>query len=98
MRRGISIAMALFGLSIVITGIWNFFPPFNQVFFTPHVINSSIFGVLAALHVWLNRKPIIRHFRELGWRWVLVGILIAAVTWNSIILPILMVGGIVSAG
>ena len=90
MRRGIGIAMVIFGLAMVITGIWNFFPPFNTMFFPPHVINACIFGLLAAVHIWLNRKPVVRHFKRLRWWWILVGLGFAAVIYLGIIMPIFL--------
>ena len=93
MRRGISIAMAISGLGMVLTGIWNFFPPFNTEFFWPHVTNSCIFGLLIIIHVCLNWKPLLRYFKRLGWWWILAGVGIAAITWGGIIVPILTVTG-----
>ena len=90
MRRVIGIAMVLFGLMTALTGIWNFFPPFNTVLYPPHVINSCIFGILAVVHICLNRKPIAQYFKRLGRRWVLVGLGFAAVIWLGIIFPILV--------
>ena len=90
MRRFISIAMVILGLMAALTGIWNFFPPFNTIFYSPHVITSCLFGALAVIHVCLNRKPVGQYFKGLGRRWVLVGLGIAAVLWLGIIMPIMV--------
>ena len=88
MRRVIGIAMVVFGLNMVITGIWNFFSPFNTIFYTPHVANACIFGALAIIHVILNRKPLLQYFKRLGGRWTLVGILSFFIIYLGIIVPI----------
>lgn len=88
MRRIIGILMVIFGLTAALTGIWEFFSPFNTTFYAPHVINACIFGLLAAVHIWLNRKPVFRYFKGLGWRWVLVGLGLAAIIWLGIIMPV----------
>lgn len=92
MRRGISIAMVIFGIAMVITGIWNIFPPFDTELTPPHIISSFIFGVLIILHVWLNWKPIVRYFKGLGWWWVLVGLGCVFIIWASIIAPVTHLG------
>ena len=96
MKRFIGIGMVIFGLAAALTGIWNFFPPFNTIIYTPHIISSYVFGVLAVIHVCLNRKPIAQYFKKLGRRRVLVGLGFAAVAWLGIILPILVKAGILT--
>ncbi len=85
MRRGIAIAMVIFGLAAVISGIQKLFPPANDIFYPPHVINSCIFGVLVFAHIGLNWKSISRHFKGLGRWWILVGLGYAAVIVVAII-------------
>ncbi len=92
MRRVISIAMVIFGFTMVITGILKLFPPFNDMTFPPHIINSCIFGVLAVTHAWLNRKPIVRYFKGLGRWWILVGLGFLLVIWSVVIMPIILLG------
>jgi hypothetical protein len=89
MRRGIAIAMVIFGLAMVISGIQKFFSPASDVFYLPHVINSCIFSVLVIAHIKLNWKSIGRHFSGLGRWWILVGFGLAAVIVVSII-PLLI--------
>ena len=96
MRRFIGIGMFIFGLSAALTGIWNLFPPFNTITYIPHVISSCVFGVLAIIHVCLNRKSIAQCFKNLGRRRVLIGLGFAAVAWLGIILPILVKTGILT--
>ncbi len=74
MRRGIGIAMVIFGLLTVIAGVWKLFPPCNETTYPPHSIASFIFATLSFIHVWLNRKPILRYFKGLGWKWIPVGL------------------------
>ena len=85
MKRGIGIAMVIFGLAMVVSGIQKLFPPTNTFFYPPHVINACIFGLLVVVHIWLNWKPIGRYFRGLGRWWVLVGSGFAAVIVVGII-------------
>jgi len=74
MRRGIGIALILFGLMMAIAGIWKLFPPSNKVLYPPHIIAAFIFLILLIIHIWLNRKPILRYFSGLGWKWIWVGL------------------------
>ena len=90
MRRVISIAMVIFGLNMAITGIWNFFPPFNTMFYIPHVVNTCVFAALAITHVCLNRKPLFGSFKRLGRWWILVGMGFLLVIYFGIILPIFL--------
>ena len=85
MRRAISIAMVLFGLAMVVSGIQKFFPPVNSFFYPPHAINACIFGLLVVVHIVLNWKSIIRYFRGLSWWWILVGLGFAAIIMVGII-------------
>jgi hypothetical protein len=72
MRRIVSIILFLTGLFTIITGIWNFFPPFDKSFSPGHAIGACIFGILCVVHVWLNWKSITKYFKGLGWKWLLV--------------------------
>ncbi len=89
-KRVVSIAMVIFGLTTALTGIWNFFPPFNAMFYIPHVTSSCIFGILMVVHICLNIKPFLRYFKKLRWWWVLVGLGLVSVIWVGIIMPILL--------
>ncbi|MFC1932503.1 hypothetical protein ACFLXU_02585 [Chloroflexota bacterium] len=94
MKRVISIALGVFGLAMLITGIWNMFPPFDTMFFPAHVIPSSVFGILLIIHVWLNWKPIIRYFKGLGWWWILAGVGFLLVIWAGIVVPVFYISGV----
>ena len=94
MRRGISVAMVIFGLLMLISGIQKLFPPFNTMLFPPHIISSFILGILAIIHIWLNWKPLVRCFKGLGWWWVLVGLGYALVIYMGIIVPVFTITGI----
>ena len=93
MRRGISVAMVIFGLGAALTGIWQLFPPFNTGVDPPHIIFTFPFGILMIIHTWLNRKPVLRHFRKLGGWWIVVVIGFLLVIWTGIVLPVLLQGG-----
>ena len=85
MRRGIAIAMVIFGLAMLITGIQKLFSPASDMFYPPHVIISCIFGLLVVTHIWLNWKSIGRYFQGLGRWWLLVGLGFAAIVVVAII-------------
>ena len=91
MRRFISITMVIFGLAMVMTGVWNIFPPFNEMLFPPHIITSFILGLLVIVHLWLNWKSVVRYFRGLGRWWVLVSLGFVLVIYTGIIVPILTI-------
>ncbi|MFC2063295.1 hypothetical protein ACFLS8_05070 [Chloroflexota bacterium] len=61
MRCAISMAMGVFGLVALVTGIQKPFPLFDAMFYLPHVISAFIFGFLAIVHIWLNRKAVARY-------------------------------------
>jgi len=88
MKRVIGIAMVIFGLAMVITGIWNLFPPFNTMLFPAHIIPSFIFGLLVVVHIWLNWKLLGRYFKRLGRWWILVGLGFLLAIYLGIIMPI----------
>ena len=88
MRRVLGILLVLSGLFTVISGIWNFFPPFSESFSPGHAFVACLFGVLCILHVWLNWKPILRYFRNLKWWWLPVGVGFAALA-VLVIMPLI---------
>ena len=88
MRRAVSVVLVVTGLFAAVTGIWNFFPPFNKSFSPGHAIGASIFGALCVIHVWLNWKSIVKYLRGLGWWWLLVAIGLIA-TVMVVIIPII---------
>ena len=90
MRRVISIAMVIFGIWAAISGISQFFPPFDTIFDMGHVISACIFAPLVGIHVWLNRKPVVRAFKGLGWWWILIGVGAAGVIFEGIVASILI--------
>jgi hypothetical protein len=72
MRRIVSITLVLTGLFTIITGIWNFFPPFINSFSPGHAVVACIFGSLCVIHAWLNWKSIRKYLNGLRWQWLLV--------------------------
>ena len=89
MRRGIGIALVIFSLAMVVSGIQKLFSPASDRFYPPHVIISFIFALLVFAHIRLNRKSIARYFKGLGRWWLLVGLGLAAVIVVGII-PLFM--------
>jgi len=88
MRRTVAVLLVVVGLFTAVTGIWNFFPPFNLSFSPGHAVGACIFGALCIIHLWLNWKSIFRHFRGLGWWWLLVVLGFIAVV-VVVIMPII---------
>ena len=87
LRRVTSLALVVVGLFSVVTGIWNFFPPFSESFSPGHAAGACVFGALCIFHVWLNWKSIVRYFATLGWWWILVGLGLLA-TVLVVVIPI----------
>jgi len=74
LRRPVTIALGVLGLFSLVTGIWNFFPPFNTEFSPGHAVGACALGVVGVVHAWLNWNTILRYLAGLGWwRWVLIG-------------------------
>ncbi len=69
-RRTISIILVITGLFTAVTGLWNFFPPFNSSFSPGHAVGASIFGIVCFIHTVLNLNSIIKYFKSLGWWWL----------------------------
>ena len=90
MRRPISVALVVTGLFSVVTGAWNFFPPFSESFSPGHAIGASIFGALCVVHVYLNWKPILKYLKSLGWWWILVALGLIA-TIMVVIIPLIRI-------
>jgi hypothetical protein len=68
LRRTVSIILVITGLFTIITGIWNFFPPFNESFSPGHAFGACIFSSLCIIHAWLNWKSIRSYLKGLGWK------------------------------
>ena len=94
MRRGISIAMVIFGTGAVLSGIRQFFPPFDTMFDFAHVTLACIFAILTGIHAWLNRRPLLRYFKRLRWWWILVGLGILSIIWGCIVVSTLVITGV----
>lgn len=72
-RKVTSLALVITGLLTLVTGLWNFFSPYNGAFSPGHAYGASIFAALCLIHVWLNRGAVNRYLRRVGWRWLLAG-------------------------
>lgn len=72
-RKATSLALVVTGLLTLITGLWNFFPPFNDRFSPGHAYGACVFAALCLVHVWLNRGAVRKYLKRVGWRWLLVG-------------------------
>jgi hypothetical protein len=95
MRRGIGIAMVIFGIWAAISGISQFFPPFDTMFDPGHVVSACGFTLLLCTHVWLNRKTVARYFKGLGRWWILIGVFVAgSIIFEGIVVTILIATGV----
>ena len=81
MRRGVSIAMVVFGLITMITGLWKLWPPFNDMFYPAHAVNAFTFAILLLTHIYLNWKQLLQYFKRLGWWWLVIGLGVADIFW-----------------
>ena len=93
MRRAVSIALILDTLYLIGTGINQIFPPFNKQVDPNHITPVAIFLVLLSIHLWLNRKPIVKYFRGLRWKWAYVGFGVFVILWGVVGVPLLMLNG-----
>ena len=89
MRRGVGIAMVIFLVWAVVTGIWQLFPPFDMGVEPPHIIAAFPLAILVCIHIWLNRKPLFRYFQGLGWKWLLVVLGVLGILWTAIGAPLM---------
>jgi hypothetical protein len=93
-RRVISILLIIFSSSLVLSAVRNLplpqFANFSKEFDAAHAVTGGILVILLGIHIWLNRKPIVRYFRKLGWWWIPVGLGFAAVIWGGVIMTILL--------
>jgi magnesium-transporting ATPase (P-type) len=87
-KRIVSITLVLSGLFTATTGIWNFFPPFNESFSPGHAVGGCVFCSICIIHIWLNWKPLLRYFKGLGWWWCLIVLGLIAII-SVITVPIL---------
>jgi uncharacterized membrane protein YagU involved in acid resistance len=74
MKRSIDIATALFGIWTAITGIQDA---------DLHVFVSIVFTILFCIHAFLYRKSLLGYFKGLGWKWILVGVVLTAIVSTS---------------
>lgn len=84
MRRGIAIAMVLLGLGTFVSGIVDS-SAVSVGGPGHHIIFAVLFAIVVCIHGWLNRKPLIRYFKGLGWGWVLVGLGLAVIVVANIV-------------
>ena len=95
MRRVIGIAMVIAGIWAVISGISQFFPPFDTMFDIGHVVSACTFAALLITHVCLNAKTIVRYFKGLGRWWILIGFVVAStIVFEGIVVTILIAMGV----
>ncbi len=73
MRKGISVATVVIGLWTAVSGIIEL-TPYSDGHPEHHVIPAVAFAIVIIIHAWLNRKPLFKYFKGLGWKWVWVGL------------------------
>jgi hypothetical protein len=74
LKRGVDITTALFGIWTALTGIQG-----SDL----HGFISIIFTILFCVHIILYRKLLLAHFKGLGWKWLLVGLVLTAIISTS---------------
>jgi len=92
MRRGISIALILNVIWLIATGVLQLFPPFSNQIDPNHISPVVLFVILLSIHLWLNRKPIFKYFKGLGWKWAFIALGIISILWAVVGVPIIMIG------
>ena len=92
-RRGMAIGIVLMSTIVFLSGIRQLFAPFDTIFDWSHVIPSFILVGLICIHLWLNRKALVRYFTRPGKWWWLIGPGIAVIVFTCIVRPIMMARG-----
>jgi Kef-type K+ transport system membrane component KefB len=83
MRQLSVIVMMLSSLVIIFTGIAE---ANSTQLAGHHIVAASLFFIAACIHGWYNRKPVLRYFSGLGWRWaVIAGCLLAVLIVGRLI-------------
>jgi membrane protease YdiL (CAAX protease family) len=94
MRRVIGILLIISTSNLVLAAVRNLpipqFANFSKAFDVGHAISGGMFVILLTIHLWLNRKPLGRYFRKLGWWWIPVGLGFAGVVWGGVIMTIVV--------
>ena len=83
MRKGITIAMTLLCIWMISTGLTALASPRIDAP-AHHVVAAVLFLIALAIHVWLNRKPLLHYFKNLRWQWVLIGLGIVLIVATTI--------------
>ena len=95
MRRVIGIAMVIFGIWAVISGISQFIPPFDTMFDPGHVVSACVFTALVLTHVCLNVKTVVRYFKGLGRWWIPIGFVVAStIVFEGIVVTVMIATGV----
>jgi len=63
-------------ISLSILGFWTIVTGFSDS--DIHVFAASVLIAVICIHIWLNRKSFLQHFKGLRWKWMLVGAAILA--------------------
>jgi hypothetical protein len=98
MRRVIGILLVICTSLVVLGAIRNLpisqFDNFSRQFDIGHAISGGVFVILLGIHLWLNRKSLVKYFGSLRWWWVAVGLGFAAVIWGGIGVTVLVTLGL----
>ena len=74
--------MTLLGIWMISTGIIELASTGTDA--AHHVVTAVLFLIALAIHLWLNRKPFLRYFKNLRWQWVLIGLGIVIIVATTI--------------
>jgi hypothetical protein len=73
-RKATSLALVVSGSFTMVTGLWNFLPPFSETFSPGHAVGACVFSALCLVHVWLNWTAIRRYLTRSAWGWALIAL------------------------
>jgi hypothetical protein len=75
MRNFVMIALFLLGTWVIATGIAD-----SDL----HIVAVLLLTGILCMHIWNNRKIMGQRLRGLGWSWILIGLIIAAIVSTTV--------------
>jgi hypothetical protein len=76
LRSIVTISLSILGIWTIVAGIMD-----SDI----HIFAACALTIAICIHIWLNRKSFLQHFKGLGWKWMLiVAVIVAAIATAAI--------------
>jgi hypothetical protein len=75
MRNIVMAALSLFGIWVLITGITD-----SDL----HTVAVLLLTAILCIHIWYNRKIAIQHLKGLGWKWIVIGLILVVMMTTTV--------------